>query len=500
MHAPIEVLYDTAEDTKMKMHTTPYDLNISEWYEDNVVTNFVDRFNPCKLKVRDTVVTPNYFVQPFDKDRLSEFVNHDKPDIFFTAAERGRLVCYILERTKFGDEPTDIGIEHLVYKNVFLDAYPLHDGPARKHRQDTPVNNRQRLQADWGSITAIFTYQPLDAIKEYFGEKIALYFAWLGFYTAFLIPASFVGCLCFIYGIVSAMNSPLVSESCSDPSGPNGTGHLFYMCPLCDKQCSYFLLNVSCLYSKFSDVFDNESTPFFAAFMSIWATLFLEFWKRRQISFAYEWHSKDFEEAEEQVRPEYIVSDTVLRANPVTGMREPYMQKRKKVARLLGTFGVVLFFIILVVITVFGVIIFRAVLSIALLASDYILVRQRSKTIVSVTAGLLNLIAIYILKFVYRKVAVILTDWENPRTRTEYEDSFTIKMFWFQFFNTYSSIFYVAFLKSDAFIGSPGKYRRIGGARMEGCSAQGCFFELSIQLIIIMVGYFIGNICETLLP
>ena len=36
---------------------------------------------------------------------------------------------------------------------------------------------------------------------------------------------------------------------------------------------------------------------------------------------------------------------------------------------------------------------------------------------------------------------------ERPRTDTEYEDSFTFKMFLFQFINYYSSIFYIAFFK-----------------------------------------------------
>lgn len=34
-----------------------------------------------------------------------------------------------------------------------------------------------------------------------------------------------------------------------------------------------------------------------------------------------------------------------------------------------------------------------------------------------------------------------------PRTQTEYEDSFTLKMFLFQFINFYSSLIYIAFFK-----------------------------------------------------
>ena len=37
--------------------------------------------------------------------------------------------------------------------------------------------------------------------RHYFGEKIGLYFAWLGFYTAMLVPASIMGLVVFIYGL-----------------------------------------------------------------------------------------------------------------------------------------------------------------------------------------------------------------------------------------------------------------------------------------------------------
>ena len=39
--------------------------------------------------------------------------------------------------------------------------------------------------------------------RKYFGEKIGLYFAWLGVYTQMLIPASLVGVFVFLYGCVS---------------------------------------------------------------------------------------------------------------------------------------------------------------------------------------------------------------------------------------------------------------------------------------------------------
>jgi anoctamin-7 len=59
------------------------------------------------------------------------------------------------------------------------------------------------LHRHWGRWGKWYKYQPLDNIKEYFGEKIALYFAWLGFYTAWLLPATLVGVFVFAYGVIT---------------------------------------------------------------------------------------------------------------------------------------------------------------------------------------------------------------------------------------------------------------------------------------------------------
>jgi len=61
------------------------------------------------------------------------------------------------------------------------------------------------IEGDSSRFSFIFSYkkQPLWLIRRYFGEKVGLYFAWLGFYTKCLYPPAVVGLLCFIYGLGS---------------------------------------------------------------------------------------------------------------------------------------------------------------------------------------------------------------------------------------------------------------------------------------------------------
>ena len=41
----------------------------------------------------------------------------------------------------------------------------------------------------------------------------------------------------------------------------------------------------------------------------------------------------------------------------------------------------------------------------------------------------------------------MLTNWENHRTQTAYDDALIIKLFAFQFVNNYASLIYIAFFK-----------------------------------------------------
>ena len=51
--------------------------------------------------------------------------------------------------------------------------------------------------------------------RKYFGEKIAIYFAWLGLYTTMLIPASIFGVVAFLYGLITMPTSVIVYDTLS---------------------------------------------------------------------------------------------------------------------------------------------------------------------------------------------------------------------------------------------------------------------------------------------
>ena len=488
------------------MPLQPSDVHFTSFMESMCGPERIEKLSRLDpLRVHDaTVIEKNdYFMGRFKQEQLQQFVNHDDKEIFFSTVDRLYIVQRILENTRFSKEPRCVGLNRLVTEGAYTSHYPLHEGTVKLEEGESPVNDRQRLKRDWARFGRCFKYQPYDAIKDYFGHEIGLYFAWLGFYTAMLVPLAIVALIVFVYGIISTGSYIPVLDVCNKKNEG-----VWYMCPLCDRQCSYWsLATTTCFYAYITHIFDNSGTVVLAFVASIWATLFLEFWKRRQATLAQEWHTTDFEAEDEPLRPEYVRSLTKeeldpFKPDPETGKIVFRATKMKRYRRFAAVFSVIAFMIFLVIAAVIGVVVFRAAVFTVLTSNPNRTVQKRAKIMTTALASCINLLAITILKHVYNKLAVWLTNWENPATRTSYVDSFTIKMSLFQFVNTFSSIVYIAFFKSELIVGTPGRYTRIlGKYRLDGCSEQGCFLELGIQIAIIMVGQqIIGNITEVGLP
>lgn len=180
-----------------------------------------------------------------------------------------------------------IGLKKLISEKIYSAAYPMHD----------KVGNELLLE-EWGSYRKFTRNQPLDAIKDYFGVKIALYFAWLGFYTDMLIPVSLFGIFCFVYGLMTISSDTLSTDICNPLSN-------ITMCPQCD-QCDYWNLTEACFYAEITHTFDNYLTLVFAIVMSVWSALYLNSWKRYSAEIVHRWGLSNLQPETYYPRPEYL--------------------------------------------------------------------------------------------------------------------------------------------------------------------------------------------------
>ncbi|XP_055761465.1 anoctamin-6-like isoform X1 [Salvelinus fontinalis] len=503
VHMPWDMLCTYAEVLHIKLPIQPNDLSTTS-SPFNFLSCITKHFYPSEdLIAKET----EYFTAPFEKDRLEYFYVKDR-DLFFTPSMRSRMAYYILSRAPYEvrENIKKFGVTKLLDGGVYKAAYPLHDCRFNvRSKEDECPNERYLLYNEWAHPKSFYKMQPLDLIRKYYGEKIGIYFAWLGFYTAMLALAAIVGLGCFIYGYTTQETSTWSKEVCDPLIGGN-----IVMCPQCDKECTYWRLNSTCESSKKLCIFDNYGTLVFAVFMAIWVTVFLEFWKRYQAELEYEWDTVEFLEQEEQPRPEYEAKCNHDRINPVTRVKEkvPYTACGRCVRVSLGI-GTVLFWIVLILASVVAIIVYRLAVFFSFstrLQSDlkelepfkeYVTAQMAT----SVTASIISFVVIMVLNILYERVAIWITDFELPRTRTDYENSLTLKMFLFQFVNYYSSCFYIAFAKGKV-VGYPGQpVYLLGKYRNEECDPGGCLIELTTQLTIIMGGKAIwNNIQEVLLP
>uniref|UniRef100_A0A3P9AIN2 Anoctamin n=1 Tax=Esox lucius TaxID=8010 RepID=A0A3P9AIN2_ESOLU len=506
IHAPWEVLATYADVLKIKV---PFKANDIPNNRD-IPMDWL--FTPFRLPDRIMNPEPDYFTSSFNKEKIDFFLIDDK-ETFFPPSVRNRIVYYILARCPYHkpvlEEKDKKGIKRLLNNGTYGAAFPLHDCRYWKPAKDLNSDSeRFHLYKHWARFHSFFKEQPLNLIRKYYGEKIGIYFAWLGFYTEMLFFAAVVGVICFLYGLFTFDDNEWSKDICGEIGGS------IVMCPLCDKKCGYWKLNSTCNSSWQSHMFDNVGTVFFAIFMGIWVTLFLEFWKRRQARLEYEWDLVDFEEEQQQLqrRPEYETKCTARRLNTVTQEMESVLDRTATdvVGKVVLCWATVVLWIALIIACIIGVIAYRLAVYAAFAS---IIKDSPTKKIelvgslitpqlaTSVTASCINFIIIMILNLMYERVAIWITDMEIPKTHLEYENKLTVKMFLFQFVNYYSSCFYVAFFKGK-FVGYPGDYiYMFGKLRNEECDPGGCLIELTTQLVIVMVGKQVwGNIQEALVP
>ncbi|KAF9909946.1 hypothetical protein EC991_007750 [Linnemannia zychae] len=311
----------------------------------------------------------------------------------------------IMMRTESRNQPygRKMGLRSALRRGAYQKLFALHDGSFKSSSKSmNEANYRAQLRVKWAR--RFWRSQPLDLVNAYYGERIGVYFAWLGHYTKWLTLPSIVGVAVFVFGIINAAHLNKLDAT------PNA------------------------LFA----IFDNVLTMPFALFMSVWSTVYIEFWKRANQYYAFRWNMIDYERVE---LPRTEFRATRVRFSPVTGKRELYYPVYWKALRLLAS-------------------------SVAVIIA------------------------------IWCRLAEWLTDKENHKYTDAYEDSLIIKRYLFDFANMYATLFYYAFFKAPF----GGKVLHRPDLR-DTCLYDSCITELSVQLAVVFIGkQFLNGLFELLFP
>lgn len=295
------------------------------------------------------------------------------------------------------------------------------------HRVDTTSTVIQEWQ-EWRSV------QPLWSLRDYFGERVALYFSWVGALVSHLQILSVLGVIVFTYGLYNLISFILD-----------------------DNDLSFDV--------AVTKLFDNEASAIFGILVCFWAAAFSEKWKRIQATWAHRWDVSGFE-AEEEVRPQF--RGEKLKPDPLTGDLVSYVPAIQLIYKLCVSYSMIATMVVAVIASVVAVLSFRLWLT-AVVGGG---------ALASIVPSVLDTVRIVVLGKIYDQVATKLTEFENHRTQTEFEDQLIIKLFLFQFINTYTTLFYVAFVRSRVTV----------FGLDDPCGAENsCMSQLSLQVLIQLV-------------
>lgn len=324
------------------------------------------------------------------------------------------------------------------------------------------LSNERNSDFRTGRVLRNLLQQPLDDVAQYYGERVAFYFAWMELYTQWLVVPSVAGVL-------------------------------------------LFSLQLS------SHQLDHPAAPVYALLMTTWTSFFILAWRRRAAGLAYHWGTWGYED-EEVTRPEFY--GQVLSSNEREGKDfdrgERYYALWKRAAKYSVTFPCVAISIGAVVALAYSAFSTRDRLEANSLATKHeaSVIAAQMKASGTITLEELRALAhlgvrwdfwiyllltpllygllIPVLDAAFTRAARGLNQWENHRTESRYQSHLILKVFSFRFVHVFASLYYSAFAPHAASGATPSSNNMV---------------RVAIQLASFMVtGQLWKNVMETVYP
>ena len=251
--------------------------------------------------------------------------------------------------------------------------------------------------------------QPLGDIRAYFGEKVALYYAWFGHYTYYLL---FPMIMSFAVWILVTFFFPEHAHG-----GAGG-------------EVDFIAIAM-------------------AVFITTWVVYYNKTWEEQSLAISHKWGTRGFEDVQKD-RPNFVGVDGDKKYRTFVDNKDSlfFPVWRRRGLQLFSAVVILLCIIIVVCVNLLMFFELRKTRIVEKMASG---MDSNHPQAISSFAYLLYALLVPVFTFLFPFVADPLNDLENYRTDVEYEDALITKHLAFQVFNNFTAIFFVAFAKKPLF-------------------------------------------------
>mmetsp|Transcript_17896 Transcript_17896/g.28547 ORF Transcript_17896/g.28547 Transcript_17896/m.28547 type:complete len:521 (-) Transcript_17896:89-1651(-) len=179
-----------------------------------------------------------------------------------------------------------------------------------------------------------------------------------------------------------------------------------------------------------AETFDVEMSFIIAFMVCIWGPCFIEMWKRESARYSMKWGMLNFK-AEEETRFQFHGEKTYSRVDGQIVRQAPVFQT---ILRRIVSMSAVAFLMVLSIMVLITLYTYRQILSLRDVFGSAVFT-----TIYGLIVAMMNLL--------YGVLAWYLNEIDNYHTDSQFEEGLVAKIFCLKFVNSYSVLFYYAFLK-----------------------------------------------------
>ena len=390
-------IFSNMERLKLAHFSVSQVLNLSLMKSYGIINNYYYLNDPYQLwgknKAKSFEDYQKYMSEEIEKINLQRQLLNSKSEANLSANDKMK---YSFLKSRF-EVKKDKAVEKVTSKKkkrVNIEEI----NKLMKERVEKKEKNIEKLiclSDSWRLSLFKLTEIPVKDIRNYYGEKIALYFKFLGYYTHRLWWIGIFGIIVFVIQQLFDYNSN-----------------------------NQIVLNV-----------------IFGLMVTFWSTYILEDWRLQELKFAHKFGQMEFED-EEQERPSFV--GTFKRSLINDFLNEMWSSDFSRSFKQFLALLICLFFLgtnMLISVYISYIVTF--------LDKNQFLPNIPFISLELTLPAIVNIAFMMIFNELFETVASVSTDWENHRTLSSYESSYVGKVFIFNFLNYISPMIFISFVNSE---------------------------------------------------